>query len=281
MVITRVAVLHRLLFARRIRLVDDATSFLVIRWDSERLGGLQRLVCGAVVAAVLLGCSRTHSPPRKAHSDHAAPTSVLLGTKPATTTSSSTRDVSDEAEGRCVRASSLVDLEWVESVDPSECVYDGDRLAASLACERRGRRERCGDYWRAGSTRLYEVHTARFALESPPQWVRDIEAPHPPCHHGDGQPFVERFVVWGAEPDLIPVMINREKVSCDWRHGQTVDKDVPTSEAVWTDFGKPKDIMCWPTCPEWVWRQHDTIVVRPDNRGVHLVAYQATLGAAR
>lgn len=232
----------------------------------------RRLLTGALV----FGCSRGLSNARDSDSAPASTSDPALPTSPAIANSPSTRgDVNDQADGDCVRASSFANLHWVESADPLACVYDGDRLAASLACERRGRREGCGDYWRVGSRRLLSVHEVRFATEPPPQWVRDIEAAHPPCHHGDGQPFFERFVVWGIEPDMIPVLVNGHKLSCPWRHGQTVDANVPKSEAVWSSFGEPRDIMCWPDCAEWVWRVHESVILRPDSEGVHLVAYQA------
>lgn len=238
--------------------------------SQSRVSRSRRVVPRLVTGALLSGCSRASPPATDSRTEPAAPE----GTDRALTSNPPTRGpVSDENEGSCRLASTFADLEWLEAFGPSACVYDGDRLAASLACERRGTREGCGDHWRPGATRLFSVHNVRFALTSPLQWVTDIEAPHPPCHHGDGQPFFGRFVVWGIQPDVIPVLVRGQRFACGWRHGPTVDNGVPASEAVWTNFAKPRDIMCWPDCPDWVWREHETIIVRPDNRGVHLVAY--------
>jgi hypothetical protein len=235
-----------------------------------------------LTGAVLLCCSRAPSSSEDPRAETFTTANVWSRTDPPTTGSSHTRagDSSKTVTSACLGFGNLPNLQlnnlhWIEQVKPTECVYDGKFLFPSRVCAERGRSEICEHEWPAGLGQLYRLSNVRFALESPPQWVLDISrTPHVPCHHDDGQPYFERFVVLGVGQEIVPVLFNREKVHCPWRHGQTLDRDVPKSEAIRTDSGKPRDVMCWPVCAEWVWREHETVIVRPDNEGVHLVAYQ-------
>lgn len=281
----------------------------LIQSDFDARWGLGKLVVGSVMGALLFGCSRTAPTSGDSHPEARGSAGPFVESSPLPTSSPST---GGEAQGPCVSASSFSNLQWVESVDPSQCVYDGERLAVSRVCVPSKWRDVCEYKWRPGLGRLYRFSKVRFTLESPPQWVRDIgRYSDKPCHYPDDQPFAQRFVVIDltrpssvtgelpkdvlpepekderfsipepvSRPDLIanarlvPVLVNGHEVFCDWSTGLRAEPWVPTSEVVWSQVNTAKDTWCWPKCPEWVWRDHETVIVRPHADGLELVAYQ-------
>jgi len=92
-----------------------------------------------------------------------------------------------------------------------------------------------------------------------------------PCRHGDGNRFSDAGVWLKVGQRRIPVRLNGEQVVCGWKSGPKIDEGVWRSAVV----HEPFVTYCWPTCPEWAWRDHETVIVRLELDGVQLVAYDA------
>ena len=153
------------------------------------------------------------------------------------------------------------------SLDPTECVYEGNEVSAGRFCDEL---DRCEYGWGDRLGRLHRFSNVRFGLMGKPEWVADIPS-LVPCRHGDGNQFSNAGIGLKVGQRWIPVMLNGKQVVCGWKSGQEIDEGVWKSAVVHEPFGT----YCWPTCPEWAWRDHETVIVRLELDGVQLLAYDA------
>ncbi len=172
-------------------------------------------------------------------------------------------------KAKCLPVSTFSDLHTTASLDPMECVYEGNEVSAGRFCDELNK---CEYGWGDRLGRLHRFSDVRFGGLGRSEAVHDIASfPVIPCHHGDGSQFPVQGVGLKVGQRWLPVTLNGEQVLCGWKSGPKIDEGVWKSAVTEGPFGT----YCWPTCPEWAWRDHETVIVRLELDGVQLLAYDA------